>query len=1798
MAEGGEGGRGPEARERREALEVYVLPSLRSIEKEASARTAEGRRLREAASEAVRSIEHDRFGTLPLTGSRAHSILAPILLACRSGRASLTDPGLEALHKLIANAYLAENTDVGPVAEAATSAADIRKPSVQLSVIRALVSLATSQEVALKRSPLIAAIRCLCNLAIGGCSEHIAAAARGATFQVVDFTVTRYLRSLRAHHRRSSRSVTPVTDDAASPTDNQQSSDSSLPSSSDRINSSTTTVRHVSLPDAKSLATLAESSQVEELEAALGEKDDGNGEIEGADEDDVQSDIKNAESALPDGAERKQHSERERGESIGDERNTSMNSSNKHTHGDVPEEDGSSSPSSLDTESEAVKAQKARQAQASEVEREMKQPSVEIKSIKREGAKRKSRRADDNDLGERELVASGLPREEIDAKLVLRALCRMALSDPDAGDDSFSSKARALALDLLRQLFFNTQGAELLVEASETLRRPLAKALVRNGSSTNTGSFFLSTQILLALLLHARHLFKVEIGVLYPLLVLKPIEHMASGTLSASHSESPPNVTQSSLVSTSSVQTGATLAQSSLRVVKSFWASPQALADVFANYDCDVASPDVYSRTVYAVSRLLHTGTTSKTRTTALECVLVLVDSLEHWSRAGASGCIANGVSTTSSRKSLDEQQTVDTSTSRPDWHSLNKQANHDERGDTDEAERYTAAKSRKRKMESAAAEFNADPVHAMAAMIERGEVGPLADDQARFLTQTHGLDKGKLGDFLGHHGENQVAVMQRYMRQFDFSCLELDEALRFFLASFRLPGEAQKIDRIVEAFASRYAECNEESEFGAEAGYIVSFAIVMLNTDAHNPAMEGGKMSKEDFVQMASSSESSSNVSHQKLESIYDRIVQQELDVPASNDSKATRNGTTRAVSAAVDFAMPWKRRHGREIRARREAEQLLERTRSAFNSAQGKSVFQSASSPALARLMLESAGEEVLAMCSTSFESATSAEEASRPLQGARKALRLAATLRLGTLRAHIVSFLAQAPSLDAPRAVSARHGEALRVLLELASSAESYPLGEAWSAVLTALSQLQQLRLVGTNESDATPFIPKREPQTPAVAELKGIEDRRQQKENDLGDASAHATNTINAQHQQQYTLHHYQHQHHPFLDRLAPALTELHHNQMGHLGDMRIPQDVLQHMGEWLRESGDDVVDRVFAGTVNLDSEEIVHFTKALAAVSQAELWPSSGSQPQLFSLSRLVEMAHANIGRVRLVWSSIWAVISTHLVRASAHWQSHVAVCAVDSLRQVSSAVLRRSISTGGAYEADAFKPFETIVQVAPIASARELAVESVSNMLEAFGKDVGSGHKSALLVLKTCANDPASSVASAALSASERVALLMADRISDDCLADAINAVAAFATSGAHSKLQSKAISVLRETGNSLAHCDRISVRKSSRDANETQKGESAIELAWVPLLTALADASFGEGPLADEALDALFSCLLDHEDELTDSVWRRASEMALLPLMDPARAELEVEDQQTWLAVRARSILPRLYNLIASSARAAELLAQDLCACAAQAACADHKELCTEGLRALAQVGKRLCLRSEEQWLYWVRCIQQAMHVHASAKRWALHLGCVSALGECVGGNVRALPARARREACETLARVRTECTQRNQSIAEESMAFGRTQEHPQLHARAEVAAGTALLACLETVVRDADAEHYTSDDAYAVRTLGAECEAVVTEAAEFEELGRWRGRSLRAMRAPLVASAVTTFGAIPDKEYMPRLRRAYTALARLVCTDQPQVCRAVSWLFSNRLAPLIQAAFESSSGGVGSEESCDSAR
>lgn len=47
--------------------------------------------------------------------------------------------------------------------------------------------------------------------------------------------------------------------------------------------------------------------------------------------------------------------------------------------------------------------------------------------------------------------------------------------------------------------------------------------------------------------------------------------------------------------------------------------------------------------------------------------------------------------------------------------------------------------------------------------------------------------------------------VLKCYVREFDFVGQEVDVALRKFQQSFTLRGEAQKIERIIEAFADRF---------------------------------------------------------------------------------------------------------------------------------------------------------------------------------------------------------------------------------------------------------------------------------------------------------------------------------------------------------------------------------------------------------------------------------------------------------------------------------------------------------------------------------------------------------------------------------------------------------------------------------------------------------------------------------------------------------------------------------------------------------------------------------------------------------------------------------------------------------------------------------------------------------------------------------------------------------------------------------------------------------------------------------
>jgi len=48
---------------------------------------------------------------------------------------------------------------------------------------------------------------------------------------------------------------------------------------------------------------------------------------------------------------------------------------------------------------------------------------------------------------------------------------------------------------------------------------------------------------------------------------------------------------------------------------------------------------------------------------------------------------------------------------------------------------------------------------------------------------------------------------------------------------TYRLPGEAQKIDRMMESFAQRYCTLNPNIFTNSDTCYVLSFAVIMLNT-------------------------------------------------------------------------------------------------------------------------------------------------------------------------------------------------------------------------------------------------------------------------------------------------------------------------------------------------------------------------------------------------------------------------------------------------------------------------------------------------------------------------------------------------------------------------------------------------------------------------------------------------------------------------------------------------------------------------------------------------------------------------------------------------------------------------------------------------------------------------------------------------------------------------------------------------------------------------------------------------------
>ncbi|KAK9120481.1 hypothetical protein Syun_018098 [Stephania yunnanensis] len=149
----------------------------------------------------------------------------------------------------------------------------------------------------------------------------------------------------------------------------------------------------------------------------------------------------------------------------------------------------------------------------------------------------------------------------------------------------------------------------------------------------------------------------------------------------------------------------------------------------------------------------------------------------------------------------------------------------------------------------------------------------------ACFFRYTLGLDKTVIGDFLGNHDEFWVKVLHEFAQTFDFQGMSLDAALRLFLETFRLPGESQKIQRVLEAFSERYYEECPQVLANKDAALLLSYSIILLNTDLHNTKVKK-KMTEADFIRNNRHINGGDDLPREFLLDIYNSICKNEIRI------------------------------------------------------------------------------------------------------------------------------------------------------------------------------------------------------------------------------------------------------------------------------------------------------------------------------------------------------------------------------------------------------------------------------------------------------------------------------------------------------------------------------------------------------------------------------------------------------------------------------------------------------------------------------------------------------------------------------------------------------------------------------------------------------------------------------------------------------------------------------------------------------------------------------------------------------
>ncbi|XP_075218411.1 brefeldin-resistant Arf-GEF family protein schizo [Lycorma delicatula] len=208
---------------------------------------------------------------------------------------------------------------------------------------------------------------------------------------------------------------------------------------------------------------------------------------------------------------------------------------------------------------------------------------------------------------------------------------------------------------------------------------------------------------------------------------------------------------------------------------------------------------------------------------------------------------------------------------------------------------------------------FNKKPERGISYLVRRGFLENSPQSVARFLISRKGLSKQMIGEYLGNlQNPFNSATLECFAQELDLSGMQVDVALRKFQTYFRMPGEAQKIERLMEVFSHRYCHCNRDVVSrlrNLDTVFVLAFAIIMLNTDLHTPNLKPERRMKlEDFIKNLRGIDDCCDIDRDMLVGIYERVKANEFK-PGSDHVTQVLKVQNTIVGKKPNLALPHRR-------------------------------------------------------------------------------------------------------------------------------------------------------------------------------------------------------------------------------------------------------------------------------------------------------------------------------------------------------------------------------------------------------------------------------------------------------------------------------------------------------------------------------------------------------------------------------------------------------------------------------------------------------------------------------------------------------------------------------------------------------------------------------------------------------------------------------------------------------------------------------------------------------------------------